>query len=402
MPLPPEPLALAQAYWERLRGRFPGVVGLYLRNPLADFVPGISDLDLRLIAKPSPGGGWEALAEAVLQVHLELAEPALWRLLEHPPGACVTPGEALDGRLFHPEMRQWQPVLGTPAVLSALDNHIGEVPWSPVEDRYWRARLGSCTQPWGPLEDRINLPPRQEARYLLHGVVMLRTLPALQAAYCVRCRRPVAGKLAALNAWHELRPQDPVLAELRGLIESDLDVRPYSSQEAVEALQGRCRRLVDELASTALVSTPPAGPEPGADQALLDLHNAVRFSRLRPAHYRWFALAPAGFQNGFFLVNEVITLRRSIVEPAALALAALAGGPTEAVTDAGAVLLGACRTDTERHAVGEVVRVALSDPGALEARRLLLDVLEWYSRFHEVLERALASALEGYTVGRGA
>ncbi|NPV09210.1 MAG: hypothetical protein HPY83_14785 [Anaerolineae bacterium] len=394
----PDPLETARSYWDRIRGRYPEVRALILRNPLADFVPGISDLDLRLVADPDPEGDWQALTEAVAEVHLErLSEgPAMWRLLEHPPGACVTLGEALSSQLFHPEMRQWQRCCGDAATLDLLEDHIATAPWSAQDDLYWERRLRGYLGPWGPPEDRINLAAGMGNRYRLHALLMLHTLPALQAAYCLLHQKAVPGKAAALKAWQALRPGDPLLTELADMLatgfRSHLHIRP----EALEALQGRCRRLVDEVAAEALKRGSQRGPErpagDGAHQPVLDLFDAVRYSRMRPAHYRSFLLAPEGFQVDFFLVNEVATLRRSIVEPVVRALWSpgqrLGTGDREAESDP---LRRLCRTGPEERAVTAALIAARASPSPAEARQILGRLLGLYPLFHRVLERALAA-----------
>lgn len=395
----PEPLETARSYWSQLREKYPEVRALILRNPLEDFVPGISDLDLRLVADPDPEGDWQALAEAVAAVHLKwLGEgPAMWRLLEHPPGACVTLNEALDPRLFHPEMRQWQRCCGDTATLDLLDGHIATAPWSARDELYWERRLRGYLTPWGPPEDRINLPAGMDSRYRLHALLMLRTLPALQAAYCLLHRKAVPGKVAALRAWQALRPGDPLLTELAEMLATGFGSHLHVLRESLEVLQGRCRRLVDEVAAEALNRSSPRGPEipadDGAHQPLLELFDAVRYSRMRPAHYRSFLLAPEGLKVDFFLVNEVATLRRSIVDPVVRALWCSGPEPGSDHREEGDPLTDMCLTEPEGRAVAEVMTAARAAPSPAEARRLLERLLEWYPPFHRVLERALAHLL---------
>lgn len=388
-----EPLAVARQYWGRLQERTQGLAALFLRNPLDDFVPGISDLDLRLVTDGAPAGGWLELAEAVADVHRDMVATGreMWRLLEHPPGACVTLAEALDPRLFHPEMRQWQPCAGDEAAAQAVMEHIQGAPWSAQDDRFWRDRLTSLLSPWGPAEERINLPAGQFPRYRLHFLVMVRTLPAVQAAYCVLHRRPVQGKVAALRAWMAQRPEDALLRDLSRLVEDHFESEAVNHLLIEVLLKERCRQLVDELAGTAL-ATQASPPEQVSQRALLDMHGAVRFSRLRPAHYRGFLEPPTGFDTDFFLVNEIGTLRRSILAPASQAAKALwnGGAPSE---HSGTALRTLCRHETE---IAALELAGESDQGEFTPSRaadLLARLLPLYPAFHAVLERALECAL---------
>ncbi len=276
-----DPLAVAREYWRRLEERADGLAALFLRDPLDDFVPGISDLDLRLVMDGVPSGGWPALGAAVTEVHRSMigSGRGMWRLLEHPPGACVTLAETSDPRMFHPEMRQWQPVAGRGAAIQAVMARGAGPPWSARDDHYWRDRLTSLLAPWGPPEERINLPAGHHQRYRLHVLVMLRTLPALQAAFCLLYRRPVPGKVAALHAWTAERPENEVLGELSRILEADFDPREVARTGDEWRLEERCRALVDTVAGAALATQPPSSEEAGVS-ALLDLHGAVRFSAI--------------------------------------------------------------------------------------------------------------------------
>jgi len=387
MSLDLQPLAVAERYWEGLAERKRGVRALILRNPLADFVAGISDLDLRLVVDRPDSDDWGPLADAIAEVHSEqlASGPGMWRLLEHPPGACVTLDEGLDPRLFHPEMRQWGPVLGDQSVLRRLMEHIAATPWSTRDEHYWSRRFEAYLRPWGEPEERINLPAGQRQRYRLHYLVMLLALPALQAAYCLLHHRPVSGKVAGLRAWRERLPGDKLLCELEDLVAVGLESADSGDPTWLADLRDRCRRRIELLAG----QLPQRRSDPAvAADPLLGLFDAVRYSRVRPAHYFSFLTAPPGFQTDFFLVNEVYTLRRSILEPTQKALRVLAtvDGPAEP-------LATLCRTQDELEALGRVMEAARMGTDPEQARVGLSALVDSYHAFHRLLERSLALAL---------
>lgn len=387
MSLDLQPMAVAERYWQGLVERYRGVRALMLRNPLADFVPGISDLDLRLVVDRHESDDWGPLADAIAEVHSEqlASGPGTWRLLEHPPGACVTVEEALDPRLFHPEMRQWEPAFGDQTVVERVMENIAVTPWSSRDERYWHRRFQTYLAPWVEPEERINLQVGQRQRYHLHYLVMLLALPALQAAYCLIHRRPVSGKVAGLQAWREMLPGDTLLAELDGLVAAGLESAALKDPIRLADLRDRCRRRIDLLAGQ--LPQREADPALPADP-LLDLFDAVRYSRLRPAHYRCFLKAPPGFQTDFFQVNEVHTLHRAILEPAQKALRVLVS-----VDDPAEPLACFCRTQDESDALGRAVDAAYTDTDPEEARVSLSGLVDLYHHFHRLLERGFSRAL---------
>jgi hypothetical protein len=135
--------ALSRRYYEECRASFPALRALVFRNPIEDIIPGISDIDMRFICDEVEPDDWARLSEAVYRVHMRMVQegPRLWRLLEHPPGACMTAGEVLDSRLFHPEMRQWEWCCGDEALKDRLMEHISESGWSKRDEYYYLKRL---------------------------------------------------------------------------------------------------------------------------------------------------------------------------------------------------------------------------------------------------------------------
>jgi len=402
---------LAQEYFHACRLRFPALRALVFRNPLEDFVPGISDIDMRLICQDVQPCDWRRLDEAVFHVHSSLVSghPSLWRLLEHPPGACITVSEALDPKLFLPEMRQWEWCSGDEDLRRRLYQHISSADWSQRDELHWLSRLLSYYRPWGEVESRINLGPGLEARFRVHGIVMLHFLPALQAALSLMTRMSVPGKLAALRGWADLRPGNALLLEVAELLDRGYEEPALYDEPGLVAFRDRCRAFLDEIQPQVLASVSLVSPATGEgiehlwhrvsrlqSDNLVILFDAVRFSRIRRAHFRCFLQAPSGFETSFFIVNEINTLRDVIAEPALGAYAAIKWGMENAGADHVLSQLRESVADSRgKEAAREILEITtrnLEEEPA--ARALLRRACEIYPEFHVLLEALLDDIMD--------
>ncbi|MGQ9553998.1 MAG: hypothetical protein ACUVWR_07790 [Anaerolineae bacterium] len=400
---------MSKRYYEECRARFPPLRALVYRGPLEDMVPGISDIDMRLICDEVAPGQWAELDEAVYNVHASMVRegPQVWRLLEHPPGACVTTVELCHPHFFHPEMRQWQWGWGDEELRQRWQAYLAASSWSGRDERYYLRRLLSYYGPWQEVEPRINVGERLP-QYRLHGIVMLHFLPALQAALSLIEKRGVPGKLAALRGWLRRQPDNPLLSEIARLLACDFEEGTLDDGQARASLQKRCRAFLDEIAGQVLAAItllPPGSRDIAApcahelrlqagklqSDSILALFDAVRFSRIRRSHFRFFLNAPADYEADFFIANEIATLGNLLTATAFAAYAQLRWGMKEAGVDYVLTHLQPPLGKVEEDAVRRLFQIAASKPGPEEARPLLAEAAGLYPRYHLVLEQLLAS-----------
>ena len=391
--------ALAQSYYVRCREGFPGLRGLVLRGSREDMIPGVSDIDMRLICQEGNPSVWLALDEVVQKVHLGFVTRGLpyRRALEHPPGACVTVEEALDAALFHPEMRHWDWCAGDETVRQSLTRHLESLPWGERDERHHLSVFVGALQPKVPpvRTQGLQVPERHRG---VASVALHAFLPALQAALSLMERRAVAGRLEAVRRWLQLRPSDPLLTQMLEAAERGFDLSPDEDEAAAADLRRRCRQFLQEIAPQVMVAAQFAGSQLEEAQSarwpvdpLRALHDAVRYFRIRRSHYRCFLGLVPDAELDYLILNEIHTLRSLLTLPALRAYAALKWGQPEAIPEEVLDRMDSqLASSAEKDAVRQLCQLSDGAPGPNEARARLHQAAELYPAYLAVLERMLA------------
>jgi hypothetical protein len=383
--------SLPAEYYARFRERFAGLAGVVSRGPLADVLPGVSDVDLRLVCDGVAADGWLPLDEAVLAVHRELAaqDEDAARLLQHPPGACFLAGELADERLAHPEARLWQWCDGSAAAQAAVSRLADG--WTERDEAHHLKRYLSACGDWAPDPSTIGKPDRCRCQ----GALLHYFLPALESCLSLEAGRAQPGRLLALATYRERDPGHALLAAVAAAV---------AGEEHRDA--GDCRALRQSSRAFLIAQAPglaqALGREQGALPApvwlrqrvegrsadpLLALYDAVRFSRVRRAHFRFFL--EGGAEADWLIANELATVRGLLLQPALVAYGNLRWGAGCCTPPAVLTRLAGELSAAESEAITRLL--ALSE-ARVAPREALAQAADAYPAYQRVLERLLHDA----------
>lgn len=382
--------AVISPYYARTAERFSPLAGVVSRGPLADVLP-FSDVDLRLLCDGVAGDGWLPLDEAVLAVHRELvgqgAEAA--RLLQHPPGACFLLAELADARLVHPEARLWQWCDGAAPARAVVQRLAGE--WSERDEAYHLQRyLGACGD-WAPDPATTG----QAERCSCAGALVHYLLPALESCLSLEAAQARPGRLQALATYREREPESAVLARAA---EAVVGAGHRDAAECRALRQGSRAYLVGLAPGLAQTLGREQGglPAPiwlrqraraGQRDPLPALYDAVRFSRVRRAHYRFFL--EGGAEADWLIANELATLRGLLLQPALAAYGSLRWGAAATTPRAVLARLAGELSAAENDAIARLLTLSEATTAPRQALAQAADVYPTYQR---VLERLLLDA----------
>ncbi len=374
-------VAIAAEYFQALQRQAEGLLGLVLRGPREDIVPGTSDIDMRLLC--GEGVDWVALDQAVALVHRQFLSrgPQYRPILEHPPGACHLLGECLDARLYLPEMRCWDLVCGDEASWRALCEHLERLPWSVRDEAHWLGVLRAAIAHLEEEQELSGLPRhRGPAALLLHWF-----LPALQAALSLSRAKPIRGRREALYLALEELPPSWALEEAKAAFEDPTRLDGPADEAELRALKQDCLRVLHSLWPEGGRATRCA--ESGEAQELLALYQAVRFFRVRRSHYAVFLSQPQDEESDYLIRNELSTLKDLFLARPLSAYAAWRWGSLS--EQPGSVLRRLGEEDfatAQLEAARRLLELACDDMGAEQARAALAEAAQLWEPFRELLE----------------
>lgn len=209
------------AYFESSRKACPKLIGLCGKWTFEDLIPGLSDFDTRLIFQDDmTASDWAEASLVVGRVHTELAQkrPEWRRILEHLPGINLTPAELHDPFLYLPEVHLWTLYRGD--VDMAYDGH-----WSAADEYFHMKKFATYFGPYQRgIDPAINLGP-YETKYPLHSRYMHYFAPPVQAAVALITRRPVRGKLKALEIARHLFPHPETIGRVLDAVEAHYEIK---------------------------------------------------------------------------------------------------------------------------------------------------------------------------------
>jgi hypothetical protein len=404
---------LAETYSQRVAAAVPGFVATVAKWRPEDLIPGLSDIDTRIICQEMKADQWMAFDQVVCDVHLDLVgeRPEWCRKLEHQPGFCQTPAETFDPLLYQAEMAHWTQYSGDVRFARDVSNYMASRQWGQPDELH---HLKRWLMFWGPynrtIDPPINISTAIEPKYALHSRAMHYFVPSLQAALSLLIHRTAHGKREALYRWLERCPSEPVLQETAHMLDVHYDVPALHDREALYAYEARCnaflRQLAPEVLGALTVVKTPQGDDVDAAMAavcfelasisadpLAGIHNALRGSRARRARYWLYVKAPDYFATEWLARNEVGFLQRNFTRDAWRDYAALRWQdgrlPLEQLlVRAQPHPLGA----DEAGLVAEMFAIAERSKQATSARQALQEAAERYGDYYSVLDKIYRDA----------
>lgn len=375
-----------------------------------DLIPGLSDLDARVICDQIGPEDWVWLDELAYRTHLEItqARPEWARKLEHTPGVCSTKSEVLDEALFQPEMRNWDFYWGDREFFNQIRTLIQGRTWGPVDEYYFLAKrfVPWCTPYNREIDPPVNIPANILPKYALHSRAMHYLVPCIKAALAVINRDSVTGKRESLYRWLQMYPKEQVLHEVAHLLEVHYEVPWLEDEQEWYAFEERLWQFVRKITPEVLraVTIVDLGDDlsmenlrrklkefPG--QPMMTLYNGVRFSRIRKGRWMFYLNAPDFFDTGHVCYSEISWLGSTFTTPIYDSYAQIKWGEKGlSIDEIVARMIPDLIDQGEGKIIKQVFAAATGRPTYAEARERLCQAAEVYADYYLILERMLADA----------
>ncbi|MBI2824048.1 MAG: hypothetical protein HYX69_05065 [Planctomycetia bacterium] len=394
--------AVAQTVGARLSAECPRVVALAAKWSKEDLVPGLSDMDFRVVCDDgTTAEDWVRIDWHVGRVHREMvtAHPEWNRINEHTPGAAVGLGELAEDPFHHPEYSVWTAWWGRDDWAAALQARTLARPLEPIDEHYHLARFLAYFSPYiHGIDPPINLA-EFEPKYALHSRCWHYFAPPMLSAATLLARRHFPSKRASLQ-W--LVDHGRAGRQAAAVLEQ-VDAH-YETPELTDP--GRLRKFesflfsgFEELLAPVVDAVVSLDLPRGASRAGLEAHLAnhladplvellehVRFARIRAGRYFFYLNAPAHFSASRQLLSEHSWTTR-LVHSTLKVLRALAGAdlsPIDCFARSGA---------DPTAAEGAALRfmLELADMAATDGRlpSLYARAIDVFPDYYRLAERAL-------------
>ena len=275
-----------------------------------DLVPGLSDIDFRVVLADSAGvEDWIVVDKACGQIHSRLARKykRWWRILEHTPGCGLTCRQMRHPYWYCSEYHTWQVCHGEPGPIQALQREYATKDWQIRDELY---HLGKFLYYYSPYQQGID-PPINLGDYVdkydMHSRCWHYFTPAMLSAAALLRKKPFPGKRTALGWLIKQFPQKDVFKKILHMVDRLYDV-PENDERTLRdefdlemfAAFKEMRELVRR--NLKFISWPENLDEKAMKQRLADdfsreksilsLTDSVRFARIRLGRYLFFLDAP--------------------------------------------------------------------------------------------------------------
>ena len=194
--------AVAATIAEGLSAENPHVVALVAKWDSADLVPGLSDMDFRVVCDDrTTVEDWVEIDRIAGRLHLEMvrANPQWNRINEHTAGLALTMSEALDGDGGNPEHALWSLWWGSEEWFHRLKAQAAARDFNATDERYHLSKFLAYYSPYiHGIDPPINLG-RFEPKYPLHSRCWHYFAPPILSAAAILARKNFAGKRAGLT-----------------------------------------------------------------------------------------------------------------------------------------------------------------------------------------------------------
>ena len=143
--------AVASIVGERLSSANPHVISLVAKWDRGDLVPGLSDMDFRVICDDqTTADDWIEIDEAIGRIHLEMVRdhPEWNRINEHTAGAAMTLAEIFNKDFYNPEYAVWHHWWGNCEWLEELQSYLSTRPFSHSDEHFHFTRFLNYYSPY--------------------------------------------------------------------------------------------------------------------------------------------------------------------------------------------------------------------------------------------------------------
>ncbi len=320
---------------ESLRARFTGVAhylgdGLAAASPRVvalvakwsqdDLVPGLSDLDFRVVCDDAATpDDWVQIDRHVGRIHRQMvADHPEWnRINEHTAGAGVVLEELRDARFHHPEYSVWTVWWGRDDWADHLVSRTLARPLAAIDEHYHLSRFLAYFSPYiHGIDPPINLG-EFEPKYALHSRCWHYYAPPILSAATLLARRHFRGKREALQWLIDEGIAAKQTAAVLAQVDAHYDTPEKENTQRLERFEQLLFTAFEELLEPVCDSIELLKLPSGASRRQLQEHLAehhpdplvellelVRFARIRAGRYYFYLNAPAHFSAERQIVGE--------------------------------------------------------------------------------------------------
>jgi hypothetical protein len=321
----------------------PHVVGLVAKWEKRDLIPGLSDLDFRVICDDDTSvDDWIAIDRLAGRIHLEMvrAHPEWNRINEHTAGAALTVSEVLDGRFSNPECAVWTLWWGRQDWFDRLKARTAAREFDAADGQYHLSRFLHYYSPYiHGIDPPVNLGPF-EPKYALHSRCWHYFAPPILSAAAILAHRNFPGKWEGLT-W--LRDNGHVAQQIDGVfqqVDAHYDTPEQTDAHRMQAFEDLLFSGFEQLFPLLVASIEhldidrSAGPAElkrqlaaSVNDPLATLIENVRYARIRAGRYYFYVNAPDHFDVSRLFYYELNWIKR-LTDPIVANLRTLLGDQT--------------------------------------------------------------------------
>jgi len=388
-------------------------VGLVAKWEKRDLIPGLSDLDFRVICDDDTTvDDWVAIDRLAGRVHLEMvrAHPEWNRINEHTAGAGLTVSEALDGRLTNPEYAVWTLWWGRQDWFDRLKAQSTAREFDATDEHHHLSKFLHYYSPYiHGIDPPVNLGPF-EAKYALHSRCWHYFAPPVLSAAAILARRNFPGKYEGLT-W--LRDNGYVAEQIDAVFQQvDLhyDTHEQTDASRLQAFEELLFSGFEQLFPQLVKSIEHLDIDRSADPAelkrqlassetdpLASLIENVRYARIRAGRYYFYVNAPDHFDVSRLFYYELIWIKK-LTEPIVANLRTLLGDQTlspEQCFDR----LGLRLEDLLRRALKHLWDLASRSRDDPAVPGLFKSAVGLFPHYYRLIEQALGRVRESMSTG---
>ncbi|NOX55326.1 MAG: hypothetical protein GXP27_12990 [Planctomycetes bacterium] len=379
------------------------VVALVAKWEKRDLVPGLSDLDFRVICDDQTSADdWIAIDRLAGQVHLEMvrAHPEWNRINEHTPGAGMTISEVLDSRFSNPEYAVWSLWWGRRDWFDRLKARMVARRFDAADERYHLSKFLQYYSPYiHGIDPPINLGAL-EPKYAMHSRCWHYFAPPMLSAAAILARKNFSGKWEALSWLRDnglvTEQVDAVFQQLEAHYETPERTCADRLHAFEELLFAGFKQLYPLLLESIEHLNVDRSTSPGQLKKRLEAASAdplatlmehIRYARIRSGRYAFYLNAPSHFDARRLLRYELNWIRK-LTEPIVDSLRTLLGDPNlshEQCFDR----LGLTVDPTQHRAIDHLWNMAHQAPQDTALRDMFQEAVQLFPHYYRLIERAL-------------
>ena len=383
------------------------VVALAAKWRKDDLVPGLSDMDFRIICDDrTTVDDWVEIDRAMGQIHLEMVRscPQWNRINEHPAGAGMTVAEVMDERFYNPEYAVWDLWCGGREWFDDLKSYVAARPFGRSDEH---AHLSKFLLYYSPyihgIDPAHNLGPF-ESKYPLHSRCWHYFAPPMLSAACVLAGRNFPGKQEGLRWLSDNGLIAPQVEAVLGQVEAHYQTPELESPRRLAAFEEflftAFQQIYRPLCEAVRHLDVDAGAPPDAIKRQLArdetppverFMESLRWARTRAGRYHFYANAPDHFSATHFMVAELHWARK-LSAPMFDILGAVVGvgdlGPDECLAKIGVV-----PTADEQRAMAHMFEMSAWSAGEDVLAEMYRTAVDLFPHYYRLLEKALAAVL---------